>query len=82
MGSNTANLQNSYKNLRKEIKTDNFCYRKVGKANTKWGAIEKSPILRYQLQILKGNKIISYFDGSNNSFADCKYQTWCSTQLK
>ena len=52
MGSNTekkpwTNLQNLYKNLSKEIKSDNFCYCKVGRPMTKWGAIEKSPILRY-----------------------------------
>jgi hypothetical protein len=53
MGSNTekkpwTDLQNSYKNWSKEIKSDNFCYRKVGRAITKWGAIEKSPILILQ----------------------------------
>ena len=53
MGSNTekkprTNLQNAYKNLGKEIKSDNFCYRKVGRAITKWEAIEKSPILLSQ----------------------------------
>ena len=38
-------------------KSDNFCYRKVGRAIllTKWGAIEKSPILLSQLPILKDN---------------------------
>ena len=41
-------LQNSYKNLSKEIKSDNFCYRKVGRTITKWGTIEKSPILLSQ----------------------------------
>ena len=50
MGSNTekkpwTNLQNSYKNWSKDIKSDNFCYRKDGRAITKWGAIEKSRIL-------------------------------------
>ena len=50
MGSNTekkpwTNLQNSYKNWSKEIKSDNCCYRKVGRAITKWGAIEKSLII-------------------------------------
>ena len=50
MGSNTekkpwTNLQNSYKNWSKEIKSDNFCYRKVGRAISKLGAIEKSLIL-------------------------------------
>ena len=53
MGSNTekkprTNLQNSYKNLSKEIKSDNFGYRKVGRAITKRGAKEKSPILLSQ----------------------------------
>ena len=28
-----------------KVKIDNFCYRKAGRALTKWGAIEKSPIL-------------------------------------
>ena len=47
MGSNTekkpwTNLQKSRKNLSKEIKSDNFCYRKVGRAITKGGAIEES----------------------------------------
>ena len=41
-----TNLQNLYKNLSKEIKIDNFCFRKVGRTITKWGAIEKSLILR------------------------------------
>ena len=35
----------------KEIKSDNFCYRKVGRAITKWGAIEKSLILLSQYWI-------------------------------
>ena len=53
MGSNTekkpwTNLQNLHKNRSKEVKSDNFCYRKVARAITKWGAIEKS--------FLKGNK--------------------------
>ena len=29
---------------KKEIKSDNFCYRKVGRAISKWGVIKKSPI--------------------------------------
>ena len=32
--------------LKQHIKSDNFCYRKVGRAITKWGAIEKSPSLK------------------------------------
>ena len=35
--------------MNKEIKRDNFCYRKVGRAISKWGAIEKSPILLEKL---------------------------------
>ena len=43
-----TNLQNLYNNLSKEINSDNFCYHKVGRAITKWGTIEKSPILLSQ----------------------------------
>ena len=39
-----TNLQYQYKKLSKEVKSNNFCYRKVGRAITKWGEIEKSPI--------------------------------------
>ena len=35
----------------KEVKSDNFCYRKVGRAITKWGSIEKSSILLSQYWI-------------------------------
>ena len=60
MGSNTekktlTNLQNSYKNWSSEIKSDNFL--EVGRAITKWGAIEKSQILLSQywkITIFKG----------------------------
>ena len=53
MGSNTekkpwTNLQNLYKKWSKEIKSDNFCYCKVGRAITKGEAIEKSSILLSQ----------------------------------
>ena len=51
------------KNLSREIKSDNFCYRKNRRAITKWGAIEKSK--------KRVTKIISHYDGSNNIFADC-----------
>ena len=44
MNQSTKLIQNGSK----EIKSDNFCYRKVGSAITKWGAIEKSPILLSQ----------------------------------
>ena len=82
MGSNTekkpwTNLQNSYKYWSKEIKSNSFCYRKVRRAITKWGSIEKSPILRSQYwknyHFLKGNKINSHFDGSNNIFANYRF---------
>ena len=51
MGSNTekrpwTNPQNLYKILSKEIKSNNFCYRKDGRVVTKWGAIEKCPMKR------------------------------------
>ena len=66
MGSNTEkNLQNSYKNLSKKINTDNFCYRKVGRARTKCEAIEKITIFK------RVTKIIPHFDGGNNIFAEC-----------
>ena len=50
MGSNTekkpgTNLPNLYKNLSKEIKSDNFCYRKVERAITEWGA-KKIPFMK------------------------------------
>ena len=69
MGSNLekkpwTNLQNAYKNWSKMIKSDSFCYR-FGRGITKWGAIEKFPILKGKIFFL------SYFDGSNNIFADC-----------
>ena len=56
MGSNTekkpcTNLKNLYKKWSKGIKSDNFCYRKVGRAITKRGAIEKNPILLSQYWI-------------------------------
>ena len=34
--------------LSKEVKSDNFCYRKVARAITKLGVTEKSPILLLQ----------------------------------
>ena len=80
MGSNTekkpwTNLQNLYKNLSKEIKSDNFCYHKVGRAITIWGAIEEGPILLSQYwknyHFQRVTKIISHFESSNNIFADC-----------
>ena len=63
-----SNLQNSYKNGSKEIKSDNFYYRKDGRAITKWGAKENSPILSNFIRV---TKLISRFDGSNYIFADC-----------
>ena len=49
---------------RYKIKSDNFCYRKIGRAITKWGVIEKSPILLSQYW-----KIILYFGGTNKFFS-------------
>ena len=82
MGSNTEKkqwtyLQNSFKNWSKEIKSDNFRYRKVGRAITKWEAIEKNPILLSQywknLHIRRVTEIVSHSNGSNNIFAYCIY---------
>ena len=53
------NLQNFYKNRSKENKSDNFCNRKVGRAITKWGAIEKNYSNIGKLLLLKGTK--NYF---------------------
>ena len=56
----------------KEVKSDNFCYRKVGRAITKWGATEKSLILlsqywkNYYFDMVP--KVISHFGGTNNIF--------------
>ena len=47
------------------IKSDNFCYRKVRIAITKWGAIEK------KITFKRIQKIISHFGGTNKIFADC-----------
>jgi len=47
-----------------------FC--KVGRAITKWGSIQKSPILK-NFYFERVTKIISHFDSSNNIFADCNY---------
>ena len=70
MDSNTEknswiNLQNLYKNWSKEVKSENFFYRKVGRAITKLGEIEKN---LYFNMTPKSN---SYFDGTNNVIVDC-----------
>ena len=53
-----THLQNQYKKRSKYVKNDNSCYRKVGSAITKWGAIEKITLR-------------SYFGGANHIFVDC-----------
>ena len=41
------NLQSTkHIKIEAEIKSDNFCYCKVGRAMTKWGAIEKNRNIR------------------------------------
>ena len=42
MNQSTKHIQN----LNKEIKNDNFWYRKVGRAISKWGVIEKITIFK------------------------------------
>ena len=58
----------------KEAKIDNFCYREVGRAITKWGSIEKSPILRKQYwnnyYFDRIPKIIPLFDVTNTIFVN------------
>ena len=62
---------------KQEVKSNKFFYRKVGSAITKWGAIEKSPILLFQLSELENQyynmaaKFNLYFGGTNNIFVDC-----------
>ena len=46
--------------LSKEVKSDNVCFRKVGRAITLWGAIEKNGSLDM------APKIILHFWGFNN----------------
>ena len=38
-------MYNSIQRGRKMIKSDNFCYRKVRRAITKWGAMKKTPTI-------------------------------------
>ena len=70
-----------YKKWSKGVKIDNFCYRKVGRAKTTWGAKEKSAILLSQFNILEeapknishflGEPIIlSHTDGTGTSFRE------------
>ena len=84
MGSNTekkpwTNLQNPYRNWSKEIKSDNFCYRKVGRAITKSGAIEKSSILLSQYWIKEEFVPISHFNRRVNKNKSCQdFVLFCS----
>ena len=62
----------TYKKLRKEVKSEKFCYHIVGKVIIKWGAK-----VQYCIAILGKRKdfvlkIISYLGGTNNIFVDCK----------
>ena len=67
-GSNTEKKQrsmeqNQYKRWSTEVKSDNFCYRKVGRVITLWGAIENWSVWNEQ-------KIISIFWWTNFFFAE------------
>ena len=73
-------MNQSTKLIQKFKQKDNFCYRKVGRAKTEWGAIEEKyniaiAILK-KLPYLKGNKNYLHFDGSNNIFVDCRTSTF------
>ena len=50
-------------------KSNNFCYCKVKRVITKWGAIEKSPILQLQYWKIQNfgrvPRTILYFGGTN-----------------
>ena len=58
------------------FKSDNYCYRKVGRAITIWGAIEK---VQYcyrnigEMDNLSAPKIIAHFGCTNIIFADCTF---------
>ena len=54
----------------KEVKSDNFCYREVGRAINQWGAIEESPILlsKFGKTFDRAPKIISYFERKSIMF--------------
>ena len=49
----------------KNANSDNFCYRKVGRAITFWKAVDKFQYCN--------SKIILQFGGTNNNFIDCSY---------
>ena len=72
MGSNTEKRPWTKQNLHKNLKATTFA---IAKAITKWGAIDKSPILLSQYwknyNFERITKIISHFDCSNKNFADC-----------
>ena len=61
------------KKNKQRCKCDNFCYRKIKRAITEWGAIQKIPILLSQY--LKTDpldripQINSHFGGTNINFA-------------
>ena len=67
---------NQNKKISKDIKTDNFCYRKVEEI-TKLGAKVKSLIMLLQQwkdeQLDISPKIILYFERTNIIFVQCMY---------
>ena len=44
------------------VMNDNFCFPKVGRGITKWGAIEKGKIFNFDY--------FTHFEGTNNIFVD------------
>ena len=93
MGSNTekkpwTDLQNSYTFWSKKIKSDNFCYRKVGIAITKGGNREKSNIVIAILDKWRiwTNPISPFWEGEGMSCTRLApleivwYMTFCSVR--
>ena len=75
MGSNTernqwTNLQSRNKRLSKNIKGDNLCYCKVGRAIIIWGEIDLCSISKNGYFDM-APKIISNIGDTNNIFAEC-----------
>ena len=55
-------------------RSNKFCFLKIERAITIWGAMEKSPIsllLKEHSQFHSPTKLFLHFESTNNIFADC-----------